>query len=296
MSAHLRALCVLSAYKWTRRLVEGEWTDPAIPDPLSQMFLLLTARRNRALIQQWGVWLAGKDVERALKVGQCQAIYSPLGTHLMNVCGNVPQLLTAHGSTKRGHKAEDEAATLQQIRAVNPEAGVRFLEHLVLQKRRTVSHQDLSVHSPVSYLISQDPALHTELALTYIDEVLAFVADDAIPKLWRAKGTRLSPRMYRADANYATLQAASYASSSNPSPFLSYFESTTPTSPAKHARLRTALFLQTSSAYDASAARSRLAPHAPLLAPELAITAGKVCCVYHEFIITIYNANARPGH
>ena len=166
-----------------------------IPDPLSQMFSLLTARRNRALIQQWGVWLAGKDVERALKVGQCQAIYSPLGTHLMNVCGNVPQLLTAHGSTKRGHKAEDEAATLQQIRAVNPEAGVRFLEHLVLQKRRTVSPQDLSVHSPVSYLISQDPALHTELALTYIDEVLAFVADDAISKLWRAKGTRLSPRI-----------------------------------------------------------------------------------------------------
>jgi hypothetical protein len=51
---------------------------------------------------------------------------------------HIPQLLTTHGSTKRGQKAEDEAATLQQIRAVNPEAGVRFLEHLVLQKRRTV--------------------------------------------------------------------------------------------------------------------------------------------------------------
>jgi len=36
---------------------------------LSDMFALLTARRNRALIQQWGVWLAGKDAERALKVG-----------------------------------------------------------------------------------------------------------------------------------------------------------------------------------------------------------------------------------
>ena len=54
------------------RLVEGEWTDFEIPDPLSDMFALLTARRNRALIQQWGVWLAGKDAERALKVGRCQ--------------------------------------------------------------------------------------------------------------------------------------------------------------------------------------------------------------------------------
>ncbi|KAH9057206.1 hypothetical protein EDB87DRAFT_1578953 [Lactarius vividus] len=199
---------------WSK-LVEGEWTDPEISDPLSDMFALLTARRDRALTQQWGVWLAGKDTERALK------------------------LLTAHGSTKRGQKPEDEAATLHQIRVVNPEAGVRFLEHLVLQKRRT------------------DPALHTELVLIYIDEVLSFLADDATSKLWRAK-------------------AASYASSPNPAPFLTYFEATTPASPAKHARLRTALFLQTSTAYDAAAAQARLAPHALLLAPELAIIAGKL--------------------
>ena len=51
------------------RLVEGEWTDPEMADPLSDMFALLNARRDRALTQQWGVWLAGKDTERALKVG-----------------------------------------------------------------------------------------------------------------------------------------------------------------------------------------------------------------------------------
>jgi len=70
---------VCAAYEWNCRLVEGDWTDPEIPDPLSDMFALLTARRNRALIQQWGVWLAGKDAERALKVGQCQAISFALG-------------------------------------------------------------------------------------------------------------------------------------------------------------------------------------------------------------------------
>ena len=81
-------------------------------------------------------------------------------------------------------------------------------------------------------------------------------------------------------------QASSNASSPNPSPFLAYFESTAPTSPAKHARLRTALFLQTSTAYDASAAKACLAPHAPLLAPKLVIIAGKVRRACHQFIIT----------
>ena len=100
------------------------------------MFELLMARRNRALTQQWGIWLAGKDTERALKVGHA----TPRSVRLASQVGDViPQLLTAHSSTKRGQRAEDEATTLQQIRAVNPEAGVRFLEHLVVQKRRTVS-------------------------------------------------------------------------------------------------------------------------------------------------------------
>lgn len=34
----------------------------------------------------------------------------------------------------------------------------------------------------------QDPALHTSLALTYVEELLSFLADDATSKLWRAKG------------------------------------------------------------------------------------------------------------
>lgn len=49
--------------------------DPGISDPLSDMFALLTVRRNRALTQQWGVWLAGKDAERALKVSHHPLLY-----------------------------------------------------------------------------------------------------------------------------------------------------------------------------------------------------------------------------
>jgi hypothetical protein len=175
-----------------RRLVEGEWVDPGIPDPLSDMFALLTARRNRALIQQWGVWLAGKDAERALKVRR----HAILFFGALRVPDVILQLLTSHGSAKRGQKAEDEAATLQQIRAVNPEAGVRFLEHLVLQKRRTVGLSLDTVCPIYRHVVTdtpfQDPTLHTSLAITYIEEVLSFLADDATSKLWRAKGVGLS--------------------------------------------------------------------------------------------------------
>ncbi|VDB91306.1 unnamed protein product [Peniophora sp. CBMAI 1063] len=199
------------------RIAEGEWTDPEIPDPLSNMLTLLTVRRNRALTQQWGVWLAAKDPERALK------------------------LLTSQGAN-RGRKASVDAdlATLAQIRAANPRAAVQFLEHLVLQKR------------------SSDPNLHTELAQSCISQVLDALSDEPTAKLWRAK-------------------AASYAShAQSNTPFLAYFASTTPDSPTKRARLRAALFLQSSSFYDALAIRERLLPHAQALPLEMSIVEGKL--------------------
>src|SRR5712691_6300335 len=84
-----------------------------------------------------------------LKWVNAKPYFSPLGTCLTNVRGVIPQLLTAHGSTKHGQKVEDDAAMLQQICAVNAEAGVWFLEHLVLQKQRMVGPLLTPVHSPV---------------------------------------------------------------------------------------------------------------------------------------------------
>ncbi|KAA1474965.1 hypothetical protein DENSPDRAFT_841652 [Dentipellis sp. KUC8613] len=199
---------------WSK-LVEGEWTDTDIPDPLTDMFTLLTERRNRQLTQQWGVWLTKKDTERALK------------------------LLTSQGSGKRAQRTEADAEMLEQIRAANPEAGVQFLEHLVLQKKST------------------DPTLHTELAIIYVDQLLTYLQEESVSKLWRAK-------------------AASYTSNPTAQSYLSYFASTTPDSPAKRARMQAALFLQTSSLYDASAVRARIVPHERILAPELAIVEGKL--------------------
>ena len=50
------------------RLVDGEWTDDDIHDPLSNMITLLNEKRDRALTQKWGIWITKRDPERGLKV------------------------------------------------------------------------------------------------------------------------------------------------------------------------------------------------------------------------------------
>lgn len=50
------------------KLVDGQWTDPDVQDPLSRIFDLLSEKKDRTLIQKWVGWLVKKDSERALKV------------------------------------------------------------------------------------------------------------------------------------------------------------------------------------------------------------------------------------
>jgi hypothetical protein len=50
------------------RLIDGEWMDAEIKDPVSDMITLLVEKNDRALIRQWGVWLMKRDSERGLKV------------------------------------------------------------------------------------------------------------------------------------------------------------------------------------------------------------------------------------
>ncbi|EMD32317.1 hypothetical protein CERSUDRAFT_119016 [Gelatoporia subvermispora B] len=197
---------------WSR-FADGEWTDQSIQDPASKMFALLTEKRDRALVHQWGIWFATRDPERSLK------------------------LLTSLLSGKR--KVEEDGILLQHIQETNAEVGARFLEHLVLHRR------------------SMDPKLHQQLAVSYVEQLMACLQDDQTSKLWRAK-------------------AASYASSNSDTPFISYFASTTPDSDPKRVRLKAALFLQGSSLYDPATIREKLMSQEKLLKLELAVLAGKL--------------------
>ncbi|KZT66233.1 hypothetical protein DAEQUDRAFT_752201 [Daedalea quercina L-15889] len=98
------------------KLVDGEWKDDEVKDPLGSIFALLGERRDRTLIQQWGIWLTKRDSDRALK------------------------LLTSLSSGKR--TAEDDRGLLTQLQEADPSSGRRYLEHLVLKKRS----QDPELH------------------------------------------------------------------------------------------------------------------------------------------------------
>ncbi|KAJ7235454.1 hypothetical protein B0H12DRAFT_1141579 [Mycena haematopus] len=221
------ALCVL--YKqigddenllqvWAK-LVEGEWSDEDIKDPIEDMLQLLGNSKNRVLTQKWGLWLTRRDPERGIR------------------------LLMPRETGKRPHRPEDDISLLEQIREANPTAGAQFLEYLVLQKRSS----------------SRD--LHTQLAMVCVDQLLEALKDDTVSKLWRSK-------------------VSSYASSRNESStrtFFLYFAKFTPDSPSKFVRLKTVLFLQGSSLYDAELVRERLLPLSKrVLSLELAIVDGKL--------------------
>ncbi|KAJ8693452.1 hypothetical protein PTI98_008444 [Pleurotus ostreatus] len=115
---------------WSK-LVEGTYQDDTVPDPLSQMIALLKQKRDRGLVQKWGVWLAQRDAERGLEL-----------------------LKTLH-SGKRRDKPEDDLATLKQLRDVSTSAAARYLEYLILVRGNNspACHDDFAM-TCVDQLIS----------------------------------------------------------------------------------------------------------------------------------------------
>ncbi|KAG6815680.1 hypothetical protein H0H93_009226, partial [Arthromyces matolae] len=92
-------------------IIDGEWTDNDIPDPLSDLINLLSEKRDRTLTQHWGLWLIKRDPERGL------------------------QLLMPNDSGKRRERPDEDLALLQAIMESSPEAGAQYLEYLVLQRK-----------------------------------------------------------------------------------------------------------------------------------------------------------------
>src|SRR4051794_18675109 len=50
------------------RLVDSPGIDVDVQGPLSKMFELLTQKRERALVNEWYVWLIKRDPDRTLQV------------------------------------------------------------------------------------------------------------------------------------------------------------------------------------------------------------------------------------
>ncbi|KAF9261696.1 hypothetical protein L218DRAFT_930596 [Marasmius fiardii PR-910] len=150
-------------------------------------------------------------------------------------------LIPRESGKRRNNKPEDEKLLFAQIKEANSTAATQYLEYLVIQRR------------------NMDAEIHMEYASTRVTQLLDYLSQESVLKLWRAK-------------------ASSYSSSRTEStlPFISYFASTTPDSEHKRVRLKTALFLQASVLYNPEVMRARLVPHAKILQFEIAILDGKL--------------------
>ncbi|TFK19356.1 hypothetical protein FA15DRAFT_674517 [Coprinopsis marcescibilis] len=225
---------------WSQ-IIDGVWTDPDISEPLLDMLSLLTKKRDKALTQKWGIWLLNRDQEA--------------GIRLLTTLRDIDAPSGKRRERERTATGED-LALLEQIQLASPSAAKQFLEHLVLQRRSTSKE------------------LHSRLALSSINEVLALLEqDEAVSKLWRAKVSSYASSSSR-PSNSTT---STIIPSATPS-FLSYFESTTPESPSKRARLCCVLFLSGSQLYDPELIKSRIIKERrdKILLLEIAVLEGKL--------------------
>ncbi|KAG8960758.1 hypothetical protein FRC00_014207 [Tulasnella sp. 408] len=93
---------------WSK-VVDGEWKDPALANPLPRIKDMLLETKDRVLVQRYGIWLIKHDPEASLK------------------------LFTTRDA-KRSMKL-DENLILRALRAADARVGERYLEHLVLVRR-----------------------------------------------------------------------------------------------------------------------------------------------------------------
>ncbi|KAF9225696.1 hypothetical protein BS17DRAFT_729751 [Gyrodon lividus] len=245
-------------------IVEGKHVDPSVVDPLEEIFGILTPtssdpssitigtgvnlseQERRVLVRKWGAWLAGKDIERGLKL--LKSIRPTRTRRPTGAAGRGRDKEREHGT-----QTADELAILSELRNTNALAAKRYLEWLVVGRGLGRGGA------------KEETELFEELVWGCVEDVLEWVGDGAVGRLWKAKAASYtsSPSTSAADAASSTPPPSSkshspplpappsshpsYLSSTSPSPrppFVSYFASTTPDSPSKRARIKALLVLQ----------------------------------------------------
>ncbi|KIK96539.1 hypothetical protein PAXRUDRAFT_300348 [Paxillus rubicundulus Ve08.2h10] len=240
-------------------LVEGKHVDPSVVDPLEEIFGILaptsidppsitigtgfrlTEQERRVLVRKWGVWLAGKDVEKGLKL--LTSVQPPRTRRPTGAAGRGKDKEREQESQKA-----DELAILSELRHTNILAAKRYLEWLVIGRGIGRGGKETTAETE----------LFEELVWGCVEEVLEWVGDEAVGRLWRAKATSYAsspststssspppPSKSRLPPSLSLPPSHLSPISSPPRPpFLSYFASTTPNSPSKRARIKALLVLQ----------------------------------------------------
>ncbi|KAK2467972.1 hypothetical protein APHAL10511_000267 [Amanita phalloides] len=93
------------------KLIDGEWKDRRIEDPVSDLVRLVQGKKDRSLIQKWALWLLSRHPDRGIK------------------------LLISKEAGKRKDRPEEDIALLDRVKAANVAAAQEYLEHLVLVRK-----------------------------------------------------------------------------------------------------------------------------------------------------------------
>jgi len=188
-------------------------------------------------VKKWAAWLTGKDIERGLKL-----LTSSQPTRHRRPTGVAGRGRDRAADREKDAQRADELTILSELRNTSPLAAKRYLEWLIIGRglgrggKETIGEGEL----------------FEELVWNYVEEVLEYVQDESVGKLWRAKAASYASSA-GGSATASTLPPPSksdflpspiYPIPSPRLPFLSYFASTTPDSPSKRARIKGLLLLQ----------------------------------------------------
>ncbi|KAF8655350.1 hypothetical protein AX16_003085 [Volvariella volvacea WC 439] len=221
------------------KLVDGEWTDEDVKDPLSDMVSVLSEKTkdkegDRALLRRWGIWILKRDLDRGLRL----------------LMADKEREGRRRANTNKAAREEEEIALLDEISEADEEAGQQWLEYLIVKKRST------------------NAGLHSRFAKSCVERLGNTIqTDEAVEKLWRAKASSYaSTYSYAAQSQPHSSSTSSIPTSTSTQPqsqpqaqsYLTYFASTTPDSPSKRLRLKTILFLAGSNLYNPEEVKGHL--------------------------------------
>jgi len=141
----------LAALK-SKRIAESPKSDPLCEDPVDEIAQQLDNVKDPELFLTYILWLAGRDVDKAMTVS------IPPWSGKTNL--TTSQILLAQ-NPKTGVKLDD-TALIDDLRKVSDEAANRYLEHVVVIKR------------------SPNRMLHEQLLSNLFDAVTDAVQDDGV--------------------------------------------------------------------------------------------------------------------
>ncbi|OJA13344.1 hypothetical protein AZE42_05594 [Rhizopogon vesiculosus] len=252
-------------------LVEGRYRDPSVSDPLSNMFTLLESKqgKDRAVLRKWGVWLTIRDPERGLRVRLRR--YELSATEHSAVASHVDQEVHQRKRPRGGPYSSFGVAAVTS-RCSKEILGV--VSHC--EEARCMLHVSFapSFMTYAYHGADKDVELHEQLVQACVDELLECLQDESTLKLWRAKSASYTSQ---SSQRYTPLPPSTQLQRPQSS-FITYFASTTPDSPSKHARLKALFALQALSGYNVEMVKSQIVDKGfeKVLGLEVALLDGKM--------------------